>query len=417
MNDKNTLETWKQIAAYLNRRVRTCQRWEQEYGLPIKRYIDSNKSRVFAYKSEIDNWLLSQKNKINKQKKHFFTPAKFPKYALHLAVICFFVLLVQLVLPKTEKEIHGFKIEGSRIILLNPDQKNLGAYNTPYHNFDKSRYKAPENNRYPDFKTHKSYLIDDIDRDGHKELIFVIRTTDSHGENRLVCLSHKAKEKWSFTAGESKGFSFFQNFPYQHILGFDIIDMNKDGRQKILVISNNKTHQQGLVTFLNFSGQPVGFSKFKGEITDFMYHSPNGLKRLLLAGYSIDHNPICQVIDLMDQIETKGTEDQSPNQMSIIDQIIFPTNPDIQKECLSKNIPFEIRIEPENKEPRLVFQNLVLYYLSSDLQLTDLRFSLRMQMKEQYKSNPHYLASLKKNLLFEGLNISSPASPPQSLSY
>jgi tetratricopeptide (TPR) repeat protein/TolB-like protein len=51
------LESWKEIAAHLNRNIRTCQMWEREMGLPIHRLDGSPKARVFAYRDELDSWL------------------------------------------------------------------------------------------------------------------------------------------------------------------------------------------------------------------------------------------------------------------------------------------------------------------------------------------------------------------------
>ncbi len=58
MEQKDILNSWKEISYYLDRNVRTCQRWKIELGLPVHR-IDKNSqhSKVFAYKSEIDEWL------------------------------------------------------------------------------------------------------------------------------------------------------------------------------------------------------------------------------------------------------------------------------------------------------------------------------------------------------------------------
>ena len=50
------LESWKEIAAYLNRGVRTVRRWETEEGLPVHRHMHSSLGSVYAYKGEIDVW-------------------------------------------------------------------------------------------------------------------------------------------------------------------------------------------------------------------------------------------------------------------------------------------------------------------------------------------------------------------------
>jgi hypothetical protein len=53
------LDSWKEIAGYLKRDVRTVQRWEETEGLPVYRLPEgrSKRSPVYAYTSEIDAWL------------------------------------------------------------------------------------------------------------------------------------------------------------------------------------------------------------------------------------------------------------------------------------------------------------------------------------------------------------------------
>jgi len=52
----NFLDSWKEIAAYLNREVRTVQRWEKAAGLPVHRLQVDKHGTVYAYKSELDAW-------------------------------------------------------------------------------------------------------------------------------------------------------------------------------------------------------------------------------------------------------------------------------------------------------------------------------------------------------------------------
>lgn len=53
----DTLDSWKDIAAYLRRSVRAAQMWEREEGLPVHRHLHEKRGSVYAYKSEIDEWL------------------------------------------------------------------------------------------------------------------------------------------------------------------------------------------------------------------------------------------------------------------------------------------------------------------------------------------------------------------------
>ena len=55
--DRDRLNSWKEIAAYLNRSVRTVIRWEAEQGLPVHRQIHDKRGAVHAYMTELDAWV------------------------------------------------------------------------------------------------------------------------------------------------------------------------------------------------------------------------------------------------------------------------------------------------------------------------------------------------------------------------
>jgi TolB-like protein/Tfp pilus assembly protein PilF len=55
------LDSWKEIAAYLRRSVRTVHRWESEQGLPVHRHLHQSSGTVYAFKSELDAWWASRK--------------------------------------------------------------------------------------------------------------------------------------------------------------------------------------------------------------------------------------------------------------------------------------------------------------------------------------------------------------------
>jgi phage terminase Nu1 subunit (DNA packaging protein) len=50
------LTSWKEIAAFFGRNVRTVQRWEKEEGLPIHRHLHHRQSSVYAYPGELGEW-------------------------------------------------------------------------------------------------------------------------------------------------------------------------------------------------------------------------------------------------------------------------------------------------------------------------------------------------------------------------
>jgi TolB-like protein/Flp pilus assembly protein TadD len=54
------LDSWKEIATFLNRGVRTVQRWEATEGLPVRRHQHRKLGSVFALKSEVAAWWKSR---------------------------------------------------------------------------------------------------------------------------------------------------------------------------------------------------------------------------------------------------------------------------------------------------------------------------------------------------------------------
>jgi hypothetical protein len=61
VSQSTVLTSWKEIARYLGKGVRTAQRWEQHLGLPVRRPIGaSQKSAVLLHREEVDVWLTTR---------------------------------------------------------------------------------------------------------------------------------------------------------------------------------------------------------------------------------------------------------------------------------------------------------------------------------------------------------------------
>jgi serine/threonine-protein kinase len=55
------LDSWKEIAAYLNRSERTVRRWEANEALPVHRLQHDKRGSVYAYTRELDAWRVSRR--------------------------------------------------------------------------------------------------------------------------------------------------------------------------------------------------------------------------------------------------------------------------------------------------------------------------------------------------------------------
>src|SRR5215211_5904076 len=70
-SSEDRLDSWKEIAAYLRRGVRTVRRWERDEGLPVHRHVHRVLGSVYAFKSEIDRW-----QQTGRRRPAAFTPAR-----------------------------------------------------------------------------------------------------------------------------------------------------------------------------------------------------------------------------------------------------------------------------------------------------------------------------------------------------
>jgi hypothetical protein len=57
------LDSWKEIAAYLNRDVTTVQRWEKREGMPVCRHLHAKRGSVYAVQGELDAWLEQRRSR------------------------------------------------------------------------------------------------------------------------------------------------------------------------------------------------------------------------------------------------------------------------------------------------------------------------------------------------------------------
>jgi tetratricopeptide (TPR) repeat protein len=54
--DAGRLDSWKEIASYFRREVRTVQLWEKREGLPVHRHFHKQLGSVYAFRSELEAW-------------------------------------------------------------------------------------------------------------------------------------------------------------------------------------------------------------------------------------------------------------------------------------------------------------------------------------------------------------------------
>ena len=73
-NGKKVLKSWKEIARHMGCSVRTVQRWEIDFQLPVHRPKGRGRGAVIAAYSELDSWVISRPLEMRKPDLHAQCP-------------------------------------------------------------------------------------------------------------------------------------------------------------------------------------------------------------------------------------------------------------------------------------------------------------------------------------------------------
>ena len=317
MADNNTLQvrftTWKEISVYLDCGVRTCQRWERKLSLPVHRLDpDSYKTRVFAYKSELDEWL-----KKDLRKKSFRTNIhrKKAKYLLLLIPVALLFLLVFLNMNPGSSVPFNFDIKDSRLLILNEKNSKLWSFDTGLSNLCSEEvyreYFQEKRRKKLDVLGMPYLMIKDLDRDWKKEVLFTTQTRDELQEGLLICLDHKGKKLWEFKTGKALKFGTVSYSSNYRVRGIGVYDIEGNGSMEIIVISTNRYFFPSQLVVLNSKGELLGEFWNSGYLMDYCFADLNRDKEveLIVAGVNNEYNTGC--IMVFDSTDIWGASPQS----------------------------------------------------------------------------------------------------------
>jgi hypothetical protein len=304
---ENILTSWKEIAAYLDRDVRTCVRWEKRYGLPVHRLERDSKAKVFAYKQQIDQWLAersalaSQPSVCELPLRRRFRPFPVLFALAGLAAAAYFLFIrpggaSETVVPS------DFHIRGSALVVVDGRGRELWSYDTRLPDLEtEDVFRAHSANKMPgpDYVPVWPYLlIRDIDGDDRMEVLFSTQTHSEDGEGTLFCFDERGTERWRFDAGRALEFG---GRPYRReyrIFGFNVDDYDGDGAAEVLVISHHKPDWPCQTVLLDASGRSEGEYWNAGYFMDASAGDVDGdgTKELVLSGVNNEYRRGCVIV-------------------------------------------------------------------------------------------------------------------------
>ncbi|MFC2161718.1 hypothetical protein ACFLRX_08725 [Acidobacteriota bacterium] len=249
MNQNDQLSSWKEIAFYLHCDVRTCIRWENKYDLPIHRIEGSKGARVFAYKTELDEWLrirnenkaepIRKKSRFQIQKKIWL---KFLLIAFPLSAAVIFILIISRDVEKPSPLVL------SDMNIITAELAGAGRMRIWGH-IGNSAY---ENIWTTESAEHPIVAMGDVDNDGENEIIapgFIDDKDNVTSETLIYYIylnvykengEHLANNIWKTTKdSEEDQFIGFEKSGISNIL---FVDVNEDGAKEIVLISKGGLH-------------------------------------------------------------------------------------------------------------------------------------------------------------------------------
>jgi hypothetical protein len=304
---ENILTSWKEIAAYLDRDVRTCVRWEQRYGLPVHRLERDSKAKVFAYREEIDRWLADRAALADSPAacelpaRRWFRPFPLLFALAGLAAAGYFLFLGPGRRPSPGVP-ADFHLAGSTLIVVDKTGRELWRHDLRVPDLvEEGEYrghskKKEEGADYIPVWPH--ILIQDIDGDERLEVLFTIKTRSRLGEGALICFDDRGGERWRFEMGRALEFGGKPFHNEYRVHGFDIDDFDGDGRNEVLAVAFHLPDWPCQVVLLDTDGRLEGEYWNAGYIMDASAGDVDGdgARELILGGVNNEYRRGCLAV-------------------------------------------------------------------------------------------------------------------------
>lgn len=221
------LNGWKEIAQHVGKGVRTVQRWEERYGLPVHRIGEGEGKIVFADPDEIDTWLASEARRravsevpppngpassgVHTAEEGLGAQAREPGRLRSTrrrgALLAFAGLVLTLAIPMvlllagsrragvgpfrmSRPHPASWRLEGDRFVALDSTSRPLWSQQLDLgHGLLDPTLQAEPALRV---------LIDDIDDDGEREVVAAVMSPIVRENRRLLLFDSDGRLRWGY---------------------------------------------------------------------------------------------------------------------------------------------------------------------------------------------------------------------------
>jgi hypothetical protein len=241
---RRRLASWKEIAAYLHREVRTVIRWEKERGLPIHRVPGGQGGSVFAFTDELDAWSAGQgaaARRSSADRSGFRNRAL--GWAIGVAAILLIGATTAMLIARPFHPIASIGLRESAIAALDDQGAELWTHSVPA--------------RIAQTQRRQTQLID-LDNDGHLDVLGGLALAEPDGKLRgqLLAVDSAGRTIWdravdghlSFGAGD-----FAAPWLPDDVLGF------KHGGESLIALAvHHQTWWPSMLAVFDAKGAKLG---------------------------------------------------------------------------------------------------------------------------------------------------------------
>lgn len=225
------LNGWKEISHHLGKSVRTVQRWEREYGLPILRIGKEGGEIIFAFRDELDRW--SRESGPQKESPPVNPEPVNPQSLLRPIAAALLALVLVAVtagfaLRFSSMQPTSAVVEGRELVARDARKNAVWAKPLDFE---------PASNNYDNVDlTHgmRRVFVTDLDRDGFNEVVLGVVTVGKNEPQGVRVFNHDGSLKFTVTPDSRVTFGS-QQFSGPWIVYRLFLSDNPDGSRSLWI--------------------------------------------------------------------------------------------------------------------------------------------------------------------------------------
>lgn len=294
------LDGWKEIAGYLQKSVRTVQRWATERDLPVHHVPPSgggaqNKGSVYALREELDRWLAgpgrdamlvnggptdeenAQVERSSDGSNAIMAPWAHLRHlapwliwiAASIGAVALAAFLLRQPVSPTAVAIGS----DNKLLVLGPSGEVLWT----------KQFKRLFEQEVASAQPVK---LCDLDGDSRVEVVAAEVPESNRVGGKVVCFEHDGTRRWQYSPGGKITWNGFDHSDTYILLDFSTSGRLGNGKKFVVVIGNHEYSSPSQATVLNSKGQIIGEYWHTGWIMDHLVMDldRDGVDEIVLGG-------------------------------------------------------------------------------------------------------------------------------------